>query len=234
LNIIYLSFGFGFGFGFEFIFTFRNSYKIMIKKTFSKTFYALFFSTFLILNAGDALATAITNDDITSLVAANTNCATDAFCGDAAGDTPAGVTICAPITQELTVTIKSATGGITRSFYKCNGTAALDQAQLRALCMVNCQFIVSRLKGDVADEVYNTSQNTFTKSMCNALRVVTGSAGKTFAAFAIIATGIGFFTGKVSWGLMIGVTAGIATMFGAPSIVAAISGQDLKTSCKIN
>jgi type IV secretory pathway VirB2 component (pilin) len=100
--------------------------------------------------------------------------------------------------------------------------------------MVNCQFIVSRLKGDVADEVYNTSQNTFTKSMCNALRVVTGSAGKTFAAFAIIATGIGFFTGKVSWGLMIGVTAGIATMFGAPSIVAAISGQDLKTSCKIN
>ena len=55
-----------------------------------------------------------------------------------------------------------------------------------------------------------------------------------FAAFAIIATGIGFFTGKVSWGLMIGVTAGIATMFGAPSIVAAISGQDTKTSCNLN
>ena len=83
----------------------------------------------------------------------------------------------------------------------------------------------------VVDSSYNISSNSLTRVMCNALRLVTGSAGKTFAAFAIIATGIGFFTGKVSWGLMIGVTAGIATMFGAPSIVAAISGQDTNMSC---
>ena len=203
----------------------------MIKKLFSKTFYALFFSTFLMINGGDAMATATTDDVMTNTVAANSDCAGSTLC--TAAGTPVGVVICSPATQELIVTIKSATGGIQRSFYKCNGTTALDQAQLRALCMVNCQYIVSKLKGDVADEQYNISQNTFSKSMCNALRVVTGSAGKTFAAFAIIATGIGFFTGKVSWGLMIGVTAGIATMFGAPSIVAAISGQDLKTACKI-
>jgi len=86
----------------------------------------------------------------------------------------------------------------------------------------------------VVDSSYNISSNSLTRVMCNALRLVTGSAGKTFAAFAIIATGIGFFTGKVSWGLMIGVTAGIATMFGAPSIVAAISGQDTTMSCGIN
>ena len=86
----------------------------------------------------------------------------------------------------------------------------------------------------VTDSSYNISSNSLTRVMCNALRLVTGSAGKTFAAFAIIATGIGFFTGKVSWGLMIGVTAGIATMFGAPSIVAAISGQDTNMSCGVN
>jgi type IV secretory pathway VirB2 component (pilin) len=206
----------------------------MIKKLFSQTFYALFFTTLLIINAGDASASATTDDIMTTAVAADSNCATDTFCGDASGDTPAGVTLCSSANNELTVTINSATGGIKRSFYKCDGTVSLPQTQVRELCLLNCQYIVSKLKGDVADETYNISQNTFTKSMCNALRVVTGSAGKTFAAFAIIATGIGFFTGKVSWGLMIGVTAGIATMFGAPSIVAAISGQDLKTSCKIN
>ena len=86
----------------------------------------------------------------------------------------------------------------------------------------------------VVDSSYNISSNSLTRVMCNALRLVTGSAGKTFAAFAIIATGIGFFTGKVSWGLMIGVTAGIATMFGAPSIVAAISGQDTNMTCNLN
>lgn len=66
--------------------------------------------------------------------------------------------------------------------------------------------------------------NAFVDTMCNALRIVTGNGGKAFAAFAIISVGIGFFTGKVSWGLMIGVTCGIAAMFGAPTIVAAIGG----------
>ena len=84
------------------------------------------------------------------------------------------------------------------------------------------------------DASANVSSNSLTKVMCNALRIVTGAAGKTFATFAIIATGIGFFTGKVSWGLMIGVAAGIATMFGGPSIVAAISGESTNMMCGLN
>lgn len=68
------------------------------------------------------------------------------------------------------------------------------------------------------------NSNAFVTTMCNALKIVTGNGGKAFAAFAIISVGIGFFTGKISWGLMIGVTAGIAAMFGAPTIVAAIAG----------
>jgi len=85
-----------------------------------------------------------------------------------------------------------------------------------------------------ADVSANVSSNSLTRVMCNALKIVTGSAGKTFATFAVIATGIGFFTGKVSWGLMIGVAAGIATMFGGPSIVAAISGESTNMMCGIN
>ncbi|MES2677794.1 MAG: TrbC/VirB2 family protein [Pseudomonadota bacterium] len=72
--------------------------------------------------------------------------------------------------------------------------------------------------------VGNANQNAFVTTLCNALKIVTGNGGKAFAAFAIISCGIGFFTGKISWGLMIGITAGIAAMFGAPTIVAAISG----------
>jgi type IV secretory pathway VirB2 component (pilin) len=85
----------------------------------------------------------------------------------------------------------------------------------------------------MGNTTHNLSRNIFTRVMCNAYRIVTGSAGATFAAFAVIATGIGFFTGKVSWGLMIGVAAGIASMFGAPSIVAAISGVTTNTNCSI-
>ncbi len=70
----------------------------------------------------------------------------------------------------------------------------------------------------------DANNNAFVGTICRALKIVTGTGGKAFAAFAIISVGIGFFTGKVSWGLMIGITAGIAAMFGAPTIVAAISG----------
>lgn len=69
--------------------------------------------------------------------------------------------------------------------------------------------------------------NILVTTMCNALKIITGSGGKAFAAFAIISVGIGFFTGKVSWGLLIGVAMGIAAMFGAPSIVSAITGKSV-------
>jgi type IV secretory pathway VirB2 component (pilin) len=70
------------------------------------------------------------------------------------------------------------------------------------------------------------NKNAFVTTLCNVFKLATGNGGKAFAAFAIISLGIGFFTGKVSWGLMLGVAAGIAAMFGAPTIVAAISGGD--------
>jgi type IV secretory pathway VirB2 component (pilin) len=71
----------------------------------------------------------------------------------------------------------------------------------------------------------DANNNILVSTMCNMLKIVTGNAGKAIAAFAIIAVGVGFFTGKVSWGLLIGVTAGVAAMFGAPTIVSAISGK---------
>ena len=76
--------------------------------------------------------------------------------------------------------------------------------------------------------------NAFEATICNLLSLITGTGGKAFAAFAIISVGIGFFTGKVSWGLMIGVAAGIAAIFGAPSVVAAIAGGEAVNpeSCK--
>ncbi len=80
------------------------------------------------------------------------------------------------------------------------------------------------ISGCIWRSAATADNNAFVDTLCNALKIVTGSGGKAFAAFAIISCGIGFFTGKISWGLMIGITCGIAAMFGAPTIVAAISG----------
>ena len=61
--------------------------------------------------------------------------------------------------------------------------------------------------------------------LCNVLKFVTGGIGKTIASFIIIGVGLGFFTGKVSWGVLIGVTLGISAMFGAPAIIRAVTGD---------
>ena len=68
-------------------------------------------------------------------------------------------------------------------------------------------------------------------ALCNILNLITGPGGKVFAAIVIITVGVGFFTGKVSWGLLIGVACGIGVLFGAEGIVSAISGED-KYSCR--
>lgn len=83
----------------------------------------------------------------------------------------------------------------------------------------NCQWTVE-----------DVDNNKLVDAVCRVYQIATGTAGKAFAAVGVISVGIGFFTGKVSWGLMISVAAGIAVFFGAPSIIAVISGDQSATS----
>ena len=69
------------------------------------------------------------------------------------------------------------------------------------------------------------TSNAMAAVLCNVMRFVTGGIGKTIASFIIIGVGVGFFTGKVSWGVLIGVTLGISAMFGAPAIIGAMTGS---------
>ncbi len=200
----------------------------MIKKLFSKTFYSLSFLTFLMINGVDAMAAANDNNENFTFTAEDA-CNAPSKCSTSDESSSWSMASNCPNDSYVRMT---GPNNIVRSFKKCDSTTTeIPLGTLIKVCNFYCEQIKALARGDVADEKYDTNMSTFSRSMCNALKVVTGSAGKTFAAFAIIATGIGFFTGKVSWGLMIGVTVGIATMFGAPTIVAAISGQDVKTSC---
>ena len=71
---------------------------------------------------------------------------------------------------------------------------------------------------------YAETTDPMTATLCNIYLFITGGIGKTICAFTIIGVGIGFFTGKVSWGVLIGVALGIASLFGGPAIMAAVTG----------
>jgi type IV secretory pathway VirB2 component (pilin) len=175
-------------------------------KFFSKQFITTFFSLSFFIISAEAWGSAQPIG-----TAAGTTC--ENACGEIVTEK------CAVAGDIFTITYGTRTFAIT-----CTATNTPAKADLVNICK------------EAFCDVYapSTSKNTFVKTMCNAFKIVNGSAGKAFAAFAIIATGIGFFSGKVSWGLMIGVAAGIATMFGAPSIVAAISGQTTNLNCDLN
>lgn len=72
---------------------------------------------------------------------------------------------------------------------------------------------------------YAGTPDAMTDTLCNVYRFITGGVGKAICSFVIIGVGIGFFTGKVSWGTLIGVTLGIASLFGGPSIMAAVTNS---------
>lgn len=73
--------------------------------------------------------------------------------------------------------------------------------------------------------------DAMTKVLCNVYVFITGGIGKTICSFVIIGVGIGFFTGKVSWGTLIGVALGIASLFGGPSIMKAVTASNT-TPCE--
>lgn len=88
-------------------------------------------------------------------------------------------------------------------------------------------FGINDAAAAVSDTTTTTSAGAMGTVLCNVLAFVTGGVGRTIASFIIIGIGVGFFTGKVTWGVLIGVTLGVAAMFGAPAIIKVIAGGDI-------
>ncbi len=68
------------------------------------------------------------------------------------------------------------------------------------------------------------TDNVMYRMLCNVYLFITGGIGKAVASFVIIGVGVGFFSGKVTWGVLIGVALGLSTLFGGPAILSAIAG----------
>jgi type IV secretory pathway VirB2 component (pilin) len=88
------------------------------------------------------------------------------------------------------------------------------------------------LDPSVATAAEQTTQ--IENTLCDILEILTGTAGKAIAVFALVFLGISLFLGKVSWGLAVSTALGIATIFGAPQLVSVLgadSALDLN-ACK--
>ncbi len=71
----------------------------------------------------------------------------------------------------------------------------------------------------------NAETNAFGQAMCNMFKFITGKVGRGVAAGAVIALGVFFFMGKVTWGSALAVALGVGAVFGAPSVVSVLTGK---------
>ena len=71
----------------------------------------------------------------------------------------------------------------------------------------------------------NSETNAFGQALCNMFKFITGKVGRGVAAGAVIALGVFFFMGKVTWGSALAVALGVGAVFGAPSVVSVLTGK---------
>lgn len=55
--------------------------------------------------------------------------------------------------------------------------------------------------------------------LCNVINYATGNAAKAVATIVLVAIGIGFFNGSISWTTLVGTAGAIGLVFGAPAII---------------
>ena len=68
---------------------------------------------------------------------------------------------------------------------------------------------------------------TLSDTLCNVLKFVTGSVGKTIATFAIIFIGVTFLNGKCNWTVLVTFSVGLAAIFAAPKIISTFTGGSI-------
>ena len=95
----------------------------------------------------------------------------------------------------------------------------------------------------VSSETFAASSNIGTgyatddpigKRLCKVIVILKGNTAKGIAVVAIIVVGVGFFTGKASWPVVLMTVVGIVVIFAAPAIVAMISGDTAANSACVD
>ena len=77
------------------------------------------------------------------------------------------------------------------------------------------------------DKLNSDFDRSLADTLCNVLKFVTGSVGKTIATFAIIFIGVTFLNGKCNWTVLVTFSVGLAAIFAAPKIISTFTGGSI-------
>lgn len=111
--------------------------------------------------------------------------------------------------------LKSLTIEINGSFY---WRLALAMA---AICLV----MISAESAFATGTSASAGDDVIGGTLCKIANNLTGNIARAIATFAIFAVGVGLFMGRMQWATAAATAAGVAIVFGAPQLVAWVSGD---------
>ncbi|MGC0372160.1 MAG: hypothetical protein DGJ47_000866 [Rickettsiaceae bacterium] len=71
-------------------------------------------------------------------------------------------------------------------------------------------------------------------TLCRLVANLGGGIARGIATLAIFAVGVGLFLGKLNWGIAAATAAGVGVIFGAPQLVAFLSGNADDATCPVD
>ena len=104
--------------------------------------------------------------------------------------------------------------------------------------LLACSFLVLALscfnysQARVSDKVKFAENNPISDNMCKIYYATTGTIARVIAIFVIVVTAVGFFLGKVSWGIIISIGIAIGLMFSGRSLLQTFVGPKASSGCE--
>ena len=105
------------------------------------------------------------------------------------------------------------------------------------LFTISLLVLILPLFADIANAAVSpklkfAENNPISDTMCKVYYTVTGSIAKVVAVFVITITALGFFLGKVSWGISVAIAIAISLMFGGRKLLGYSVGPKAKSGCQ--
>ena len=100
----------------------------------------------------------------------------------------------------------------------------------KAYQMLAASMVAAVAINMIPDASHADVSDVFSNTLCGVVSWFTGRTGKAVATMAVIFLGIAAFFGKVTWGLALMFAVGIFAIFGAASIVNAVSSGEADSS----
>jgi type IV secretory pathway VirB2 component (pilin) len=91
---------------------------------------------------------------------------------------------------------------------------------------------LNKAEAGYSKRVTFAESNEISDGLCKLFYLMTSSVLKIVCVFVLVVTALGFFLGKISWGMIISIAVAVAVIFSSESLLVLFVGKKAEGGCK--